>query len=138
MSIERSYFAYPWGRAVHRDEGDQSHVVTSQWAPQVDIKEEDQRFVIYADVPGVDPAEIEVSMEKSLLTLKGERKNESAGEQGRLTRGERAHGVFYRRFALPDSADAEGITASGRHGVLEIVIPKQAATTPRRIAIQAA
>jgi HSP20 family protein len=117
------------------DTGDQSNVVTSQWAPRVDIKEEDKRFVILADVPGVDPATIEVHMDKGILSIKGERSAESSEESGRFTRVERSRGVFHRRFALPDSADADGITATGRHGVLEIVIPKKPETTPRRIAI---
>jgi HSP20 family protein len=117
------------------DEGDASNVVTSQWAPRVDIKEEDKRFVIFVDVPGVDPADIEVSMEKGILTIKGERTMENREQNGRFTRVERAHGTFHRRFALPDSADPEGITAVGRHGVLEISIPKRAETTPRRITI---
>ena len=118
------------------EEADGSNVVTSQWAPRVDIKEEDKRFVIYADIPGVDPANIEVSMEKGILTIKGERTVENREQNGRFTRLERSHGVFHRRFALPDSADAEGITATGRHGVLEIAIPKKAETTPRRIEIK--
>ncbi|PWK89920.1 Hsp20/alpha crystallin family protein [Fulvimonas soli] len=118
-----------------QEESDGSNVVTSQWAPRVDIKEEDKRFVIYADIPGVDPANIEVSMEKGILTIKGERTVENREQNGRFTRMERSHGVFHRRFALPDSADPEGVTAHGRHGVLEIVIPKRAETTPRRIAI---
>ncbi|KZC38502.1 MULTISPECIES: Hsp20/alpha crystallin family protein [Rhodanobacter] len=116
-------------------EADQSNVVTSQWAPRVDIKEEDKRFVIYADIPGVDPEKIEVSMEKGILTIKGERTVENREQNGKFTRLERSHGVFYRRFALPDSADADGVTAHGKHGVLEIVIPKKAETTPRRITI---
>jgi len=116
-------------------ESDQSNVVTSQWAPRVDIKEEDRRFVIYADIPGVDPEKIEVSMEKGILTIKGERTVENREQNGKFTRLERSHGLFYRRFALPDSADADGITAHGKDGVLEIVIPKKAETTPRRITI---
>jgi HSP20 family protein len=117
------------------DNSDQSNVVTSQWAPRVDIKEEDKRFVIFADVPGVDPKDIEVSMDKGILSLKGERRSENKESNGKFTRIERSNGVFYRRFALPDSADADGITAHGRHGVLEIVIPKRPETTPRRIDI---
>lgn len=117
------------------DTQDQSNVVTSQWAPHVDIKEEAQRFVIQADIPGVDPKDIEIHMEKGILTIKGERKQELKEENEKFTRVERAHGLFYRRFALPDSADAEGISASGKHGVLEVVIPKRAETTPRRINI---
>ena len=114
----------------------------SQWSPRVDIKEEAQRFVLFVDVPGVDPASIEISMDKGTLSIKGERameSSENSGEQsGAFTRTERLHGSFNRRFALPDSADAEGITAIGKHGVLEIVIPKKANTAPRRIAINTA
>ncbi|MFC4728551.1 Hsp20/alpha crystallin family protein [Coralloluteibacterium thermophilus] len=119
-------------------DNDQSSVVTAQWAPRVDIKEESERFVIFADIPGVDPKDIEVHMEDGVLTIKGERKAESAEENGngRYSRMERSHGLFYRRFALPDSADPDGITASGRNGVLQVVIPKRPETKPRRIEVQ--
>ncbi|GLQ87039.1 Hsp20/alpha crystallin family protein [Dyella flagellata] len=122
-------------RYFHGEESDGSSVVTSQWAPRVDIKEEEQRFVIFADIPGVDPASIEVSMEKGILAIKGERTLEKQEQAGRFTRVERAHGSFHRRFALPDSADADNISATGKHGVLEIVIPKKAEKAPRRITI---
>lgn len=126
-------------RFLGAEETDQSDVVTSQWAPRVDIREEEKRFVIYADIPGVDPADIEVHMEKGTLSIKGERtKEQSESDDGKFTRVERSHGVFYRRFALPDSADADNISATGRHGVLEIVIPKKPETTPRRISISRA
>jgi HSP20 family protein len=117
-------------------ESDQSNVVTSQWMPRVDIKEEESRFVILADIPGVDPKDIEIHMDKGILTIKGERSVESKEDGPRWSRVERAHGTFYRRFALPDSANAEGISASGRHGVLEVSIPKRPETTPRRIQVQ--
>jgi HSP20 family protein len=117
-------------------EGDQSNVVTSQWAPRVDIREDDAGFVILADIPGVDPKDIEIHMEKGILTIKGERRVENRQEGQRYSRVERAHGVFHRRFALPDSANAEDITATGRNGVLEIAIPKKPETTPRRIQVQ--
>ncbi|NUO73093.1 MAG: Hsp20/alpha crystallin family protein [Frateuria sp.] len=126
---------HAFDRFFQQEEADGSNVVTSQWAPRVDIKEEDKRFLIFVDVPGVDPANIEVSMEKGILTIKGERTVQNQEQNGRFTRIERSHGTFHRRFALPDSADPDGITAMGRHGVLEIVIPKRAETTPRRISI---
>ncbi len=116
---------------------DASSVVTSQWAPRVDIKEEAERFVILADLPGVDPDEIEVQMEKGLLTIKGERRSESNSATENYSLVERFHGTFHRRFALPDSADPDGITASGSNGVLEIHIPKRPETTPRRIKVGA-
>jgi HSP20 family protein len=120
-------------RFFNSEETDPSNVVTSQWTPRVDIKEEDTRFAILADIPGVDPKDIEITMEKGILSIKGERKTESVGANGKLTRTERSHGSFYRRFALPDSANAEGIQATGRNGVLEVSIPKRAETAPRRI-----
>ena len=104
--------------------------------PAVDIREEDGHFLILADIPGVDPKDIEITMEKGILTLKGQRNEESIRQKGKLTRGERSHGTFYRRFALPDSANPDGIKASGRHGVLEIVIPKRPETAPRRIQVE--
>lgn len=116
---------------------DESSVVTSQWAPRVDIKEESDRFVLYADIPGVDPADIDIQMDKGLLTIKGERSSVKTDEGENYSRIERSHGVFHRRFALPDSADPDGITAHGEHGVLEIVIPKRPETTPRRIQVGA-
>ncbi len=137
-----SQYAWPgefrqlFDRALHEADGDQSNVVTSQWAPRVDIKEEGARFVILADIPGVDPAQIEIHMEKGILTIKGERKSPDTDENGQFSRVERAHGAFHRRFSLPDSADADGITAVGRLGVLEISIPKKPEVTPRRIQVQ--
>ena len=118
------------------NETDSSSVVTAQWVPRVDIKEEANRFVILADLPGVDPTTIEVDMDKGVLSIKGERKSEAKAEGERWSRNERAHGVFYRRFALPDSANPDGIAASGKHGVLEISIPKRPEASPRRINVQ--
>ncbi|WP_266168176.1 Hsp20/alpha crystallin family protein [Dyella subtropica] len=122
-------------RLLSLDEVDQARAEAGHWVPRVDIKEDDKRFVILADIPGIDPADIEVSMDKGVLVIKGERKRESQEEGARFTRQERAHGAFFRRFALPDNVDAESITANGKHGVLEVSIPKRAATSPRRITI---
>jgi HSP20 family protein len=124
-------------RFFENDESaDQSNVVTSQWAPRVDIREEPKRFVIEADIPGVDPKDIEVHMDKGILSIRGERKSEQAMDEGNYTRVERSRGLFHRRFALPDSADPDGISAKGKHGVLEISIPKRPETTPRKIEIK--
>jgi len=124
-------------RFFNQDDTDASAVATAQWVPRVDLKEESGRFVIYADLPGIDPKDIEVQMDKGILSIKGERTSESTTETERFSRVERRYGSFHRRFALPDSADPEGITASGRNGVLEIVIPKRPETTPRRIQVDA-
>lgn len=119
-------------------DNDNSNVVTSHWRPAVDIREEKDRFVIEADLPGVDPNDIEVTMENGMLTLKGERKVEKqAGSGDGYKRVERAYGMFYRRFSLPDTADPDQIKAHGKNGVLEIVIPKQEKVQPRRISVKA-
>lgn len=117
-----------------RDE-ESGHVVASDWVPAVDIKEEQNHYLILADVPGVDPASIEVTMENGVLTLRGERTLESDEERAGYRRVERVRGSFYRRFTLPDSVDPEGITARGNNGVLEIVIPKHEKLQPRRIQV---
>jgi len=128
---------------VHGD-ADASSVVTSEWTPRVDIREERSRFVILADLPGIDPAQVEIWMDKGVLSLKGERAPASQdatdgdASEVRFSRVERNTGRFHRRFTLPDSADADAITASGHHGVLEISIPKRAESTPRRIQVGAA
>ena len=130
-------FRHVFGRLFDDDQSrsDESSVVTSQWVPSVDVKEENDRFILYADLPGIDPDDIEVSMDKGLLTIRGERSSESSSETERYARIERRYGSFHRRFALPDSADPEGIQARGRNGVLEIVIPKRPETSPRRIQV---
>ncbi len=106
------------------------------WSPSVDIKEEAERFVIHADVPGVDPKDIEISMEDGVLSLSGERKSETRDQQDGWKRTERKTGRFLRRFTLPEGTDAEGISAHGSHGVLEISIPKTAKVQPRKIEVR--
>ena len=115
------------------DEG--SSVATSDWVPAVDIKEEKDRFVIIADIPGVDPKDIEVHMENGMLTIKGEKETEKKEEREGYKRVERSYGSFYRRFSLPDTADAEKITAKSNNGVLEVSIGKQDQVQPRKISV---
>jgi HSP20 family protein len=113
-----------------------SAIATSTWIPAVDIKEEVDRFLIEADIPGVDPKDIEISMESGVLTIRGERKAEQLEEGKGYKRVERAYGTFYRRFSLPDTADAEKVSASGKNGVLQITIPKKPVAQPRKIVVQ--
>lgn len=105
------------------------------WIPAADIKEEPDRFVIHADIPGVDPKDIEVRMENGILSIKGQRPSETEENRTGYRRIERVRGSFQRRFSLPDTADAAGISATSQHGVLEVVIPKQNKAQPRRIEV---
>lgn len=148
MSLMRYQQAWPAQARIHDDlkqvfdrflnngdSADESSVVTSQWVPRVDIKEEAKRFVILADLPGIDPEHVEVLMDKGILSIKGERSSAAVEQSDSFSRIERRYGSFHRRFALPDTADADGITASGHNGVLEVIIPKRPQATPRRIQV---
>lgn len=108
------------------------------WVPAVDVFEEKDRFVVRADVPGVNPKDIEVNMEKGVLSISGERSSEDRSNVDGVSRYERAAGRFLRRFTLPETADADAIKARSANGILEISIPKQAAVQPRRITVEAA
>ncbi len=110
----------------------------ADWVPAVDIHEEKDRFVLRADLPGVSPDDIDVNMENGVLSLAGERNEPSSDEIDGLKRFERVSGKFYRRFNLPETADAEGISARSANGILEISIPKAARVQARRIAVEAA
>jgi HSP20 family protein len=108
------------------------------WIPQVDVYEEPERFAVLVDVPGVEPKDIEITAEKGVLTVRGERHAPAQGEGSGYRRLERRNGKFLRRFTLPESANLDSITARHTHGVLEVTIPKQAKLQPRRIEVAAA
>jgi len=134
----------PWAfvgrlqRQLDRALGEVADGATVSWIPRVDIHEEDDRFVVTADLPGVEGKDIEITAEKGVLTLKGERRSEKKSSTNGFESIERASGTFLRRFTLPESLDAEAIKASHVNGVLEITIPKRPTAQPRRIEIQAA
>ena len=109
----------------------------SGWLPSVDIQEEDQRYVVHADLPGVAPEDIEVTLEDGVLAIQGSRSANSDEEKEGYRHVERVTGRFQRRFRLPDTTDAAAISAVNRNGVLEVSIPKQEKLQPQRIEVQA-
>ena len=127
-------------RALGETQGlaDGADAARVSWIPHVDIREEAERFVVAADVPGVEPKDIEITADKGVLTVKGERSSQKNATADGYERVERATGTFLRRFTLPESADAEAIKATHVNGVLELSIPKRPQEQPRRIAVQAA
>lgn len=123
--------------ARHQSAGaDKTLVEGANWIPAVDIREEDDKYLLHADVSGVKPQDIEIAADKGVLSIKGERKQESIENKESYKRIERSFGMFHRRFTLPDDADAEKITATGRDGVIAVVIPKMEAQKPRKIEVQ--
>jgi HSP20 family protein len=123
---------------IDRALGEVADGATVSWIPRVDIHEEDERFVVVADLPGVEGKDIEITAEKDVLTIKGERRAEKKSSKDGFERVERASGSFLRRFTLPETADAEAIKATHVNGVLEVTIPKRPQEQPRRISVQAA
>ena len=105
------------------------------WVPRVDIHEEKDRFVVLADVPGVEPKDIDITAENGVLTVRGERRAEKRETENGYERVERVSGAFLRRFTLPEGANTESIKAKQVNGVLEVTIPKTPAAQPRRISI---
>ena len=106
-----------------------------QWRPAVDIKEEEERYVVTADLPGVELSDVEITMDKGALLIKGERKQESSENKNGYHRVERSYGSFIRRFNFPDNVDVEKIEASGKDGVLTVTIPKGERAMPRKIVV---
>jgi HSP20 family protein len=109
---------------------------SASWIPAVDVHEEPERFTVHADLPGVLPADIQVTADKGVLTIRGARRIEKRDTQKGYERLERIEGDFLRRFTLPDNARAEEITARHTNGVLEVVIPKQPVVEPRRVNVE--
>ena len=140
----------PWGvmprlqeeinRLFGNSRENDSSSATATWVPPVDIHEYANRFELYVDLPGVDPAEVELTLDGGVLTLSGDRREQAMTRNGEDLQGrrtERSYGNFHRRFVLPDTADGEKVNASGKNGVLRVTIPKQAKAMPRRIQIAA-
>ena len=109
---------------------------SAAWIPAVDVLEEPERFTVHADLPGVLPADIQVTADKGVLTIRGARRIEKRDSQKGYERLERIEGDFLRRFTLPENARAVEITAKHTNGVLEVVIPKQPVVEPRRVNVE--
>jgi HSP20 family protein len=112
-----------------------SSSATADWIPAADIDEYADRFVLKLDIPGVDPNAVEITLEQGILAVGGIREKDQAEADLQRERAERPVGRFHRRFAFPETADANGVKAAGKNGVLQIIIPKQPKAQPRRIKV---
>lgn len=119
-----------------RSSGEPAFYESGNWIPQVDIKEDESAFHVSADVPGVDAKDVDITLDRDVLTIKGSRASDSETSSKGYKRRERVTGTFVRRFTLPESADGEAITAKMNNGVLEVVIPKGEKHRPRTITVQ--
>lgn len=115
--------------------GWENGTVGSAWVPPVDVFESQEHIKLVAELPGVRPEDVKISLENNVLTLKGEKKQVAEEQTERVHRYERVYGLFERTFTLPSTVDAERIQASYGHGMLTVLLPKVERARPREIPV---
>ncbi len=126
-----------FGRAPVRKEGGKEEAMTvAEWAPLVDITEDEKEFLIKAELPEVKKEEVKVSVQDGVLTISGERKYEKEEKGKKYHRVERAYGSFARSFALPDDADAEKVAGEFKDGILKVHVPKSEKAKPKKVEVK--
>ncbi len=111
-------------------------ITVAEWTPLVDVIEDENEYVIKAELAGLTKDDVKVTVEGGTLTISGERKIEKEEKGKRFHRVERAYGSFMRSFALPDDADPAGVTAEFKDGVLKVRLPKTKVAKPRQIEVK--
>jgi len=113
--------------------GDRSNL--TPWAPAVDIYETEHELVVKADLPDVNPQDLDIRVENNILTIRGERKFENKVKEENYLRIEREYGSFSRSFSLANSVKSEAIKADYQNGVLTLSIPKREEAKPKQIKV---
>ncbi len=121
-----------FGNALERSAEESS---LTSWAPAVDIYETEHELVVKADVPEVDPKDLDIRVENNILTIRGERKFEKKVNEENYLRVERAYGTFSRSFSLANTVNSEAIKADYQNGVLTLTIPKREEAKPKQIKV---
>lgn len=118
--------------AAHPNE----EMIAPDWCPSVDVTETDEAFEVKAELPELKKEDVRITLKNGVLTLQGERKQESANNGRRMHRVERSYGRFFRSFTVPDTIDGSGVKATFKDGVLHFHLPKIQKVKP--IEVQAA
>jgi len=116
--------------------GEESNL--TPWAPAVDIYETEHELVVKADMPDVNPQDLDIHVENNILTIRGERKFENKVKEENYLRMERSYGSFSRTFSLANSVNSEAIKADYQNGVLTLSIPKREEAKPKQIKVNVA
>ena len=116
-------------------EGPSGESSLTTWAPAVDIYETEHQLVVKADLPDVDPKDLDIRVENNVLTIRGERKFEKKVNEENYLRVERAYGAFARSFSLANTVNSENIKADYQNGVLTLTIPKREEAKPKQIKV---
>lgn len=121
--------------AVSTARSGEKDMISTAWAPAVDIYEDENQLVLTAEVPGIAEKDIEIKVEDNTLSIMGERKLEKETKEENYHRIERSYGSFVRSFTLPNYVDVENIRAEHENGVLKVTMPKRAELKPRKVKI---
>lgn len=126
-----------FGRGAPRKQSEKEESLTmAEWAPLVDVSEDEKEYLIKAELPEVKKEDIKVSVHDDVLTMSGERKYEQAEKGKKYHRVERAYGSFMRTFTLPEDADGTKVTAEFKDGILRIHLPKSEKAKPKSVEIK--
>jgi HSP20 family protein len=109
----------------------------AEWSPPLDLSETGDAVLVHVELPGVDPKEVEISVTGDVLTIRGEKKDETAEKGRHYHRVERRYGSFTRSLTLPAAVDADGVEAKIRSGILELRLPKKEEARARRVEVRA-
>jgi HSP20 family protein len=134
--ILRAFNPVSTARGVSGD-GRQQSLALTEWAPLVDIIEDEKGYLITAELPRVNKEDVKVTLENGMLTIAGERRLEKEeGDKKKYHRVERSYGCFARSFALPDDSDTSSVDAQFKDGILDIRIAKSEAARPKQIEVK--
>lgn len=126
-----------FGRAPVRKNGGKEEAMTvAEWAPLVDITEDEKEYLIKAELPEVKKDDVKVSVQDGILTIAGERKSEKEEKNKKFHRVEWAYGSFSRSFTLPEDADADKVAGDFKDGVLKVHVPKSEKAKPKKIEVK--
>jgi HSP20 family protein len=123
-------------RPQRREDSEKESITVAEWAPLVDVTEDDKEYLIKAELPEIKKEEIKVTVENGVLVLSGERKFEKEEKGRKYHRIERAYGSFVRSFDLPDDADVDKVNAEFKDGMLQVHIAKSESARPKRIDVK--
>jgi HSP20 family protein len=131
--LMRDFFADPFGAFQQMAPWGGGEMA---WNPSFEVRETDNAYVFKADIPGAKSDDVEVSVFGNRLEVRGKRDQESSQDEGTWHTYERSYGSFARAFTLPDTANFDQITSDLKDGVLTLVVPKKAQSSPQRRKIQ--
>jgi HSP20 family protein len=114
----------------------QELMTIAEWAPSVDIIEDEKEWLVKADLPEVKKEDVKVTVENGVLTITGERRLEKEEKDRKYHRVERSYGSFFRSFTLPDAADSPKVSAEFKEGVLKVHLPKSEKAMPKAIEVK--